>query len=148
MLPGLQSDEYAVVNKMAYLFSPPQRGDVIVFHYPKDQSQDFIKRIIGLPGDVVQIDATHIWVNHVLLQEPYISAAINPADPTMQTLTIPPNQYFVLGDNRPTSDDSRYWGEVPKDLIVGKAILVYWPLSNWQIVDTHSTVYAKIKASK
>ncbi len=145
MLPGLHTDEYVLVNKVSYLFHAPERGDVIVFHYPRDTTQDYIKRVIGLPGDTVKVDASHVWVDGVLLNEPYISAAFNPVQP--QSWKIPPDQYFVLGDNRPVSDDSRYWGDVPKDYIVGKAVLVYWPTSNWQIINTNSSVYAKIKAS-
>jgi len=143
MQPGLNTDEYVLVNKVAYLFQAPQRGDVIVFHYPKDTTQDYIKRIIGLPGDTVKTDQTHVWVDGVELNEPYISLPVNP-DTKSTTWKVPPGDFFVLGDNRPVSDDSRYWGFVPKDLIVGKAMLVYWPVSNWQLINTHQTVYVKI----
>jgi signal peptidase I len=146
MQPGLNTDEYVVVNKVSYLFQAPERGDVIVFHYPKDTTQDYIKRIIGLPGDTVRTDQTHVWVDGVLLNEPYISMPVNP-DVTTNTWKIPSGDYFVLGDNRPVSDDSRYWGFVPKDLIVGKAMFVYWPVSNWQIINTHQSVYVKIKTN-
>ena len=147
MEPGLNTDEYALVNKVSYLFQAPQRGDVIVFHYPKDTTQDYIKRIIGLPGDTVRTDQTHVWVNGVQLnEESYISMPVNP-DTTTNTWKVPPGDYFVLGDNRPVSDDSRYWGFVPKDLIVGKAMLIYWPASNWQIINSHQSVYVKIKAA-
>ena len=143
MQPGLNTDEYVLVNKVSYLFQSPQRGDVIVFHYPKDTTQDFIKRIIGLPGDTIKTDQTHVWVDGVQLNEPYISQPVNP-DITSTTWTVPPGDYFVLGDNRPVSDDSRYWGFVPKSLIVGKAMFVYWPIGEWQIINTHQPVYAKI----
>jgi signal peptidase I len=145
MEPGLHTDEYALVNKVSYLFQSPERGDVIVFHYPKDTTQDYIKRIIGLPGDTIRTDQTHVWVDGVQLNEPYIAAPFNP-DVGQNTWKVPPGDYFVLGDNRPVSDDSRYWGFVPKNLIVGKAMLVYWPVSNWQIINTHQSVYTKIKA--
>lgn len=144
MQPGLNDNEYVIVNKMAYLFHVPERGDVIVFHYPLNTSEDFIKRIIGLPGDTVKVDSTHVWVNGVLLKEPYISA---PANPLAQTWKVPANEYFVLGDNRPVSDDSRDWGYVPKDFIVGKAVVVYWPLKNWEFINTFTTVYAAVKVS-
>jgi signal peptidase I len=144
MQPTLQSDEYVIVNKMAYTWSTPQRGDVIVFHYPKDQSEDFIKRVIGLPGDIIQLDKTHVIVNGVQLNEPYISI---PANPVPSSWTVPAGQYFVLGDNRPASDDSRYWGYVPKDLIVGKSVVVYWPFSGWQMLNNYSTVYAQIPSA-
>ncbi|MBA2392290.1 MAG: signal peptidase I [Ktedonobacteraceae bacterium] len=145
MQPGLHTDEYVLVNKVSYLFQTPGRGDVIVFHYPKDTTQDFIKRIVGLPGDTVRTDSTHVWVNGVLLNEPYIKEAINLNEPSIWK--VPPGDYFVLGDNRRVSDDSRYWGFVPKDYIVGKAMLVYWPSSNWQILNTYPSVYVKIKAN-
>lgn len=143
MQPGLHTNEYVLVNKVSYLFQAPKRGDVIVFHYPLNTTQDYIKRIIGLPGDTVRTDQTHVWVNGVELNEPYISMPFNP-DAT-KTWKVPPGDYFVLGDNRPVSDDSRYWGFVPKDLIVGNAMLVYWPFSNWQIINTYQSVYTKIK---
>lgn len=142
MEPGLNDNEYVIVNKMAYLFHTPERGDVIVFHYPLNTSEDFIKRIIGLPGDTIKVDSTHVWVDGVLLKEPYISS---PANPVGQTWKVPSNEYFVLGDNRPVSDDSRDWGFVPKDFIVGKAVVVYWPLKNWELINTFTPVYAAIK---
>ena len=144
MLPGLQSEEYVLVNKMAYLFHEPERGDVIVFHYPLDTSEDFIKRVIGLPGDTVTLDSSTVQVNGVALKEPYISQAYNPAG---KTIKVPANDYFVLGDNRPYSDDSRYWGFVPQNDLVGKAVLVYWPFNNWQLINTYSNIYTQIKVS-
>jgi len=144
MQPGLTPDEYVLVNKAIYLFHAPERGDVIVFHYPLDTTRDFIKRIIGLPGDTITVNQTNVWVNGVKLKEPYISS---PANPTGRTWKIPPNVYFVMGDNRPVSDDSRDWGCVPKDYIVGKAVVVYWPMSNWQLINTYSTVYAAIHST-
>ena len=144
MQPGLQNDEYVVVNKMAYLFHAPDRGDVIVFHYPLDTSKDFIKRIIGLPGDTITYDSTTVRVDGTLLNEPYISQAANPEG---KTLVVPANEYFVMGDNRPASDDSRDWGFVPKDDLVGKAVMVYWPFSNWELINTYPTVFAQVKAS-
>lgn len=144
MLPGLQTDEYVLVNKIAYLFHAPERGDVIVFHFPLDTSEDFIKRIIGLPGDTVTLDNATVRVDGVVLHEPYISQAYNPSG---KTIKVPNDEYFVLGDNRPLSDDSRDWGFVPKSDLVGKAVIVYWPVSNWQLINTYSNVYAQIKVS-
>lgn len=143
MQPGLHNNEYVLVNKLAFLFHPPERGEVIVFHYPLDTTKDFIKRVIGLPGDTIRYDSTSVWVNGILLQEPYISAPINFS--ANASLTVPPNDYFVMGDNRPQSDDSRDWGFVPKTDLVGQAVIVYWPLSNWELIPTYSTVYARIK---
>ncbi len=144
MEPGLTSNHYVLVNKVAYLFRAPERGDVIVFHYPLDTRTDYIKRVIGLPGDTIQVDNTHVWVNGTLLNEPYISA---PSNPKATEWKIPANSFFVLGDNRPVSDDSRWWGFVPRSYIVGKAVLVYWPISNVHFINTYPSVYATIKVS-
>jgi signal peptidase I len=133
MQPGLSADSYVMINKQAYLFRPPQRGDVIVFHLPSNTNIDFIRRIIGLPGDTVQIDGTDVKVNNTVLKEPYVSSNTTPI---VNTWKVPPGQYFVLGDNRPSSEDSRYWGPVPKNYIVGKAIFVYWPSDKLKIIDT------------
>ena len=144
MEPGLLNGQYVLVNKLAYLFHTPERGDVIVFHFPKDTNVDLIKRVIGVPGDVIVIDAKTIRVNGVLLNEPYIMAPINPLG---NRIVVPPNDYFVMGDNRPVSDDSRDWGFVPKNYIVGKAVLVYWPITNWQFINTYESVYSKLPAN-
>jgi signal peptidase I len=144
MVPTLANGEYVFVNKLAYLSHAPERGDVIVFHWPLDTSVDFIKRVIGLPGDTIATDSTTVRVNGVLLKEPYISQAQNPV---AKVWTVPANDYFVMGDNRPVSDDSRDWGFVPRNYIIGKAVLVYWPLNNLQVINTYSTVYAGIKTA-
>lgn len=144
MQPGLSTNEYVLVNKVTYLFHVPVRGDVIVFHYPGDPTKDFIKRIIGIPGDVIRTNSTDVWVNGQKLSEPYISV---PANPSANTWKVPQNEYFVMGDNRDVSDDSRYWGDVPKDFIVGKAVVVYWPFNNWQVINTYPSVYAHIRVN-
>ena len=141
MQPGLMNNQYVLVNKVAYLFHAPERGDVIVFHFPKDTNIDLIKRVIGVPGDVIVIDSKTVRVNGVLLNEPYIMAPMNL---TGNKLVVPPNEYFVMGDNRPVSDDSRDWGFVPKNYIVGKAVLVYWPINNWHFINTYESVYSTI----
>lgn len=141
MQPGLVNGQYVMVNKVTYLFQSPERGDVIIFHYPKDVSQDFIKRVIGLPGDTITTDRTHVTVDGKVLNEPYISMPYNLEG---KTWTVPKGQYFVLGDNRPQSDDSRTWGFVPKDYIIGKAVIAFWPLSNFHFIDTYSNVYTGI----
>ncbi|GAC1372196.1 MAG: signal peptidase I [Ktedonobacteraceae bacterium] len=142
MQPGLTTNEYVMVNKVVYLFHAPERGDVIVFHYPHDTTQDYIKRVIGLPGDVVETDNTRLWVNGTLLKEPYIST---PSNQQATKWKVPQDQYFVVGDNRPVSDDSRSWGFVPREYIVGKAAAVFWPLSQLHFISTYSDVYAGIK---
>ncbi|HEU5377355.1 MAG TPA: signal peptidase I [Ktedonobacteraceae bacterium] len=142
MQNNLHSGQFVLVNKIAYLFHAPERGDVIVFHEPDNPSRDLIKRVIGLPGDKITLDGTNIWVNGTQLNEPYITEKYNPG---ANTITVPPNDYFVLGDNRPISEDSRFFGVVPKDNIVGKAAFIYWPLNQWQVINTYSYVYTKIK---
>ncbi len=141
MQPGLNNNQYVLVNKLAYLFHAPERGDVIVFHWPVDTNKDLIKRVIGVPGDVIVIDRTHVRVNGILLTEPYITA---PANPLGYKWVVPPNNYFVMGDNRQVSDDSRDWGFVPNGYIIGKAVLIYWPLNSWRFIDTYTSVYSSI----
>lgn len=141
MEPGLLSNQYVLVNKLAYLFSGPSRGDVIVFHWPVDPTQDFIKRVIGLPGDTINVTPTQIIVNGDTLKEPYISSALN-AQPRQFKLNA--NEYFVMGDNRPFSSDSRSWGTVPRSYIIGKATVVFWPLSSWEVIPTYSSVFASV----
>jgi signal peptidase I len=144
MVPGLQNNQYVMVNKIAYLFHQPERGDVIVFHYPRNTSEDFIKRVIGLPGDTVTTSGTSVWVDGVKLNEPYIS---QPSNPSGQTWVVPKGDYFVLGDNRPVSFDSRFWGFVPQYDLVGKAVLVYWPINAWKLINMYPNVYAAIKVN-
>lgn len=144
MQPGLQDGEYVLVNKIAYLFHAPERGDVIVFHYPYNTSEDFIKRVIGVPGDHITYNSTTVWVDGVKLDEPYIS---QPANPSAKSLVVPQGDYFVMGDNRPASDDSRYWGFVPQYDIVGKAVAVYWPVNDWELINTYPSVFAQVKVN-
>jgi signal peptidase I len=134
MEPTLQSGEFVIVNKLAYRIGSPQTGDVIVFHYPRNPTDEYIKRVIGLPGDTVQVKDGQVYVNGVALQEDYISAP--PA--YENTWEVPADSLFVLGDNRNNSSDSHSWGPVPLDRVVGKAILVYWPPENWGPI-THPT---------
>ncbi len=129
MQPGLHTDEYVMVNKAAYLFSQPQRGDVIVFRYPLDTNKDLIKRIIAIPGDTVQTTSTEVIVDGQVLHEPYISQPFN-FESNMWRLG--PDQFFVMGDNRDNSLDSRIWGPLDRSYIIGKAFAVYWPLNDWE----------------
>lgn len=145
MQPELRQGTYVLVNKMAYYLHKPERGDVIVFHNPQNTGIDLIKRVIGLPGDTIIIDGTHVWVNSTLLNEPYITT---PANPLGNKWTVPPGQYFVMGDNRPVSDDSRIWGSVPNDFIIGKAVLVYWPLGNNHAINSYNNLFAQIKSNR
>lgn len=135
MVPTLQSHQYVLVNRLAYKFGDPHTGDIIVFHYPRDPQQEYIKRVIGLPGDRVQIANGEVMINGQLISEPYIAAA-----PLYQTeWTVPDASLFVLGDNRNNSSDSHNWGPVPIDYVVGKALLVYWPPDDWGLISDPET---------
>jgi signal peptidase I len=159
MQPNFYTNQYAFTNKLAYLFGTPQRGDVIIFHPPPPAQNDFyIKRIIGLPGDTITITPKTVAVNGYTLNEPYIAAADNCsvmvdaqiiptlADCTTRTIVLGPNQYWVMGDNRPVSDDSRIFGPISFQEIVGKASFVVWPLSSLHAVDMHHDVFAHVPA--
>lgn len=123
MEPSLHDGEFVVVNRLAYRWNKPTRGDIIVFNFPLDPQRRFIKRIIGLPGDTVSAHSNHIYVNGIALSEPYIAA------PVLYTgqWVVGENEVFVLGDNRNNSSDSQNWGALPEAEIIGRAELVYWP---------------------
>jgi signal peptidase I len=131
MEPTLVSGEYVMVSKLSYRIGTPQRGDIIVFHFPRDPKEEYIKRVIGLPGDEVEVRQGSVYVNGQLLEESYLRVTTN----YNGAWVIPANQLFVLGDNRNNSSDSHDWGTVPMDYVVGKAILVYWPPPAWGLVD-------------
>ena len=131
MVPSLQDGEFVLVNRMAYRFGDPQRGDIIVFHHPTDQtSEDLIKRVIGLPGDRVSVEGGVVHVNGVALKENYI--ADRPAYTDSQK--VPEGELYVLGDNRNNSSDSHAWGFVPYKDVIGKAILIYWPFKELAMI--------------
>ena len=161
MEPGLHDGQYLLVNKAVYfkldvgtfskfipfidaedgeekyLFHGPQRGDVVVFRYPRDPSRDFIKRIIGVPGDHIRIADGIVYVNDIAINEDYVSAHSGRDLDSLESVgctdtegRVPEGNYFVLGDNRPNSSDSRAWGCVPEENIIGKALLSYWPLDD------------------
>jgi signal peptidase I len=130
MEPSLQSGEFVIVNKLAYKIGAPDIGDVIVFHYPRDPDQEYIKRVIGLPNDSVEISNGSVYVNDEPIDEPYIAAP-----PNYQSNTdVPENSLFVLGDNRNNSSDSHNWGAVPMEFVIGKALVVYWPPDKWGLI--------------
>jgi signal peptidase I len=123
MEPSLHDGEFVVVNRMSLLWQDPIRGDIVVFHFPLDRDRRYIKRVIGLPGDVVTIHDGEVHVNDALLFEPYVAAA-----PTYSgEWTVGEGEVFVLGDNRNFSSDSQNWGNLDLEDIIGKAVLVYWP---------------------
>jgi signal peptidase I len=138
MVPTLQSDEFVFVNRLVYKFGSIERGDIVVFHYPGDPNQEYIKRVIGLPGDHIRVFSGNVYVNEQVIQEPYIAAA-----PLYQgEWQIPEDDVFVLGDNRNSSSDSHNWGPVPLENVIGKAVFVYWPPPNWGIVTSHNIANA------
>jgi signal peptidase I len=137
MEDSFHNGEYLLVNKLSYHFHSPQRGDVIVFHYPLDPSRLYIKRVIGLPGERVEIDGDNIYIDGKLLQEKPSRGPMGPPYKNC-SLTVPSDEYFVLGDNRAHSDDSRTWGTVPRANIIGKTLLTYWPLSEWGLSPEYS----------
>jgi signal peptidase I len=127
MMPSLDDQERIFVNKFVYRMEPIQRGDIVVFHYPRDPSKSFIKRVIGLAGDHIRIDTGQVFVNGVSLEEDYV-----PADYADQRsypeVIVPANSYFLLGDHRTMSNDSRDFGAVQQKFIYGKAVFGYWPM--------------------
>lgn len=131
MRPTLQSQERLVVNKFIYQFREPQKGEILVFQYPRDPKRDFIKRVIATAGDTVEIKDGRVFVNDQLLHEDYILEKTKSEYPKS---TIPKGTIFVMGDNRNNSEDSRFAdvGFVPLDLIKGKAMMVFWPLDSFQ----------------
>ncbi len=149
MEPNLHNQERILVDKWTYLFHAPARGDIIIFIAPPDPSQDYVKRIIGIPGDVVTINETTVIVDGVTLQERYVDSGRqgNPYDyKTIHDMVVPPGNYFVLGDNRGGSSDSRDWGFVPGQNIIGRASLVYWPFGedNDGLIPNVSYVFASV----
>jgi signal peptidase I len=117
-----------VIGKKVFAFSKPRRGDVIVFIFPNDRSKDYIKRVIGLPGDQVEIRERKIYINDRLIEDPWgVFSSWGPsARDTYGPKMVPPNSLFVMGDNRDNSEDSRYWGYVPLDDVLGRAFIMYW----------------------
>jgi signal peptidase I len=139
MEPTLKTGEFVFVNRLIYKLGSPSHGDVIVFRYPRDPEQEFIKRVIGLPGDRVQIERGQVMVNGQVLTEPYISA---PPAYRLDEVRVPENQLFVLGDNRNNSSDSHQWGMVPMEDVIGKAVLVYWPPDRMGLIKSPDTTPA------
>ena len=129
MLPLLKNHERIVVNKIVYHVESIHRGDVIVFHYPLDPAESFIKRVIGLPGDWVSIKDGQVYVNGKSLSEPYVLPAYLD-DESYPPVHVARNTYYVLGDHRDFSNDSREWGTVARKYVYGKAVFAYWPPSD------------------
>ena len=131
MVPTLEDEQFLVVNKLGYRLGEPQRGDIVVFEDPHNPSRKLIKRVIGLPGEVIEIQRGEVYIGGQQLAEPYINGPGRYSEPAT---TIPAGQYYVLGDNRSNSSDSHSWGTLSRESIVGKAWLSYWPPHLWGLV--------------
>tara|TARA_Y100000588_G_scaffold117482_3_gene128618 strand:+ start:6025 stop:6624 length:600 start_codon:yes stop_codon:yes gene_type:complete len=161
MKPTLEIQDHVIVNKIVYTqirpstiwdlipfinfddkesifpFHPPERGEVIIFRFPGDESRDFVKRVIGLSGDTVEMKRGQVYVNGVAISEPYLK---NRGDASMSPVVVEEGTYFVMGDNRSASNDSRHWGKrtpVRAEHVVGRAWINFWPISRWQILSSH-----------
>jgi signal peptidase I len=128
METNLHDGQFLIVNKLVYYLHPPERGDVVVFHSPQNPRKDFIKRVVGLPGEKVELIDGQVYINGVRLYETYIS---NPDTRSWGPEEVGDFEYFVLGDNRDNSSDSRSWGMLDGNAIIGKAWFSYWPPSTW-----------------
>jgi signal peptidase I len=155
MRPTLEDGEFVLINRLAYQLGNFQHGDIIVFRppmYPKagffrrllglpnisDDYEDYVKRVIGLPGDTVKIENGTVQINDGLINEPYIAA---PPEYSGQW-TVPEGELFVLGDNRNNSADSHAWGFLPKQNVLGKAVVIYWPFTDWKVLRSNLVVQA------
>jgi signal peptidase I len=127
MMPGLDDQERIFVNKFVYRWEPIGRGDIVVFRFPRDTTKSYIKRVIGVAGDRVRIDNGQVFVNDEPLDEDYVPSEYADAR-SYPEITVPPKNYFVLGDHRTMSSDSREFGPVDDRLIYGKAVFGYWPM--------------------
>jgi signal peptidase I len=134
MQPELIDQERIFVNKFIYHFEEIHRGDIVVFWYPKDPSKSFIKRVVGVPGDIVSIRAGHLYINSRLQEERYVPNGYLDSD-SYPTVKVKEDQYYVLGDHRNASNDSRSWGLVPRKYIYGKAVFRYWPVDKVGFLD-------------
>jgi len=133
MEPTLHDGQYLVISKLAYWLKAPGRGDIVVFHPPNGISDDYIKRIVGLPGEQIRIEGGEVLVDGVALEEPYVANQ----GAYSGSWKLGNDQYFVLGDNRGNSSDSHMWGTLPEENIIGKAWLCYWPPEMWGLVKHH-----------
>ena len=158
MQPTLEGGQYLLVNKLVYLkldmerlsrvvpfwkvdqsgeanerfaLRPPQRGEVIVFHYPRDTTKDFVKRVIGLPGEKIWVENGDVFIDGRQLEEPYLTSRDTSSS---KEIILRENEYYVMGDNRRGSNDSRNWGPVAGELVLGKVWFVYWPFSKLHVI--------------
>ena len=127
MMPSLEDQERIFVNKFVYALEPIERGDIVVFRYPRDPSKSYIKRVVAMAGDHIRIDGGEVYVNGVALDESYVPPEYTDTKSYPDTV-VPPNSYFLLGDHRSMSNDSRDFGPVNQSFIYGKAVFGYWPM--------------------
>jgi len=132
MVPSLLVGDRIIVSKLNYHFSEPQRGDVMVFKFPLDPTRDFVKRTIGVGGENIAIRNSKLYVNGQVVQEDYLPEGLAFAD--FGPVEVPRGSYYMMGDNRNNSDDSRVWGAMPEENIVGQAVLIYWPLNRIRLL--------------
>src|SRR5271170_7950259 len=133
MLPMLEDQDRLFINKIAYRVGEIHRGDVVVFEYPRDHTKSYIKRVIALPGDDLRIDRGSVYLNGARLNEAYVPERFTD-DRSQPEMVLPANEYWVMGDHRSISSDSRDFGAVDRDLIYGKAAFVYWPMEQVGVV--------------
>ena len=133
MMPWLHDQERIFVNKFVYRFEDIRRGDIVVFRFPLDPNKSYIKRVVGLPGDEVELIRGELHINGRRIEESYVPDEFQDAS-TYPPTTVPADSYYVLGDHRNTSNDSRTWGTVPRDFIVGKAVFAYWPIDRFGVL--------------
>lgn len=126
------ADELVVVNRLDYLWGQPQRGDIVVFNDPRDPKRDLIKRVVGLPGEIVEMRAQEIYIDGIQFPEQYLSERCNSTSCVDGIWQLGPSEYFLLGDNRNHSQDSRFFGPIHADEFVGRAVLRYWPLAAFE----------------
>ncbi len=138
MEPNLHHGEFVIVSKINYRFGEPERGDVVVFDFPRNITQEYIKRVIGLPGEHILVEDGNVYVNEIILSEPYLIM-----EPQYEgEWVVPEDTLFVLGDNRNNSSDSHTWGMVPLNNVIGEALVVYWPPSSWGLINGTNPVLA------
>lgn len=130
MEPNFHDSEFLIVSRVNYLLGKPDHGDIVVFHFPDNPREDYIKRVIGVPGDTVEIRDTQVYVNGNLLDEPYINEPCNDLSCDDGIWQLAPDEYFMMGDNRNRSSDSRIFGPVQREYIIGEVVFRYWPLED------------------
>lgn len=147
MMPNFPDSEYLLTERVTYYFRNPERGDVVIFTPPNNNLDEYIKRVVALPGETIAIKDGHVYINGKLLNESYIDNSVYTGGGNFlkegQEYKVPDGEYFVIGDNRPNSSDSRYWGPITKKTISGRAWVIYWPIKLAGTVTTPSYSFAQ-----